>query len=182
MGSAAIHPPVLLIMAVISRYDEALSWAAERSEVAWGRVADRSGPFAFTETEYYASTMGTGLRKQFLSFERAIDPARLPQIKIEAGEWEKEYARLGKHPEPRPLNLDPGYLTAAKLVLASTKDHAHRLYLGQGIFGEVTLSFRDGRWQHREWTYPDYRRQDFQDYFSRLRDGWQRRAREGRRS
>jgi hypothetical protein len=80
------------------------------------------------------------------------------------------------------LNLDPGYLTAAKLVLASTKDHAHRLYLGQGIYGEVTLSYRQGHWQHREWTYPDYRRADFQDFFLRLRDDWQRRIREARHS
>ena len=181
MGHAVSHPPVLLIMAVISRYEEALDWAAQRGSLAWGAIADRSEAFEFTQTDYYSSTMGSGLRKQFLAFERPIDPACLPQIKLETGQWEQEYSRLGRHVEPRPLNLDPGYLTAAKLVLASTKDHAHRLYLGQGIFGEVTLYFREGRWQHREWTYPDYRRQDFQDFFLRLRDDWQRRTRESRR-
>jgi hypothetical protein len=178
MGSPTLHPPVLLIMAVTSRYEEALSWAAERSSRAWGQLADRSEAFEFTETDYYRATMGGELRKQFLAFERPIDPARLPQMKLESGEWEEEYARLGRHPEPRPLNLDPGYLTAAKLVLASTKDHSHRLYLDQGIFAEVTLYFREGRWQHREWTYPDYRRDDFEAFFLRLRDHWQRRLRE----
>lgn len=182
MGRAAPPPPVLLIMAAISRYPEAIDWAADRSSRAWGPIADRSLAFEFTETDYYHTTMGEGLLKQFLAFERPIDPARLPQIKLEAGQWEVEYAAQGQHPEPRPLNLDPGYLTVAKLVLASTKDHSHRLYLGEGIYGEVTLYFRDGRWQHREWTYPDYRRADFQDFFLRLRDGWQRRVREGRRS
>lgn len=182
MGRAASPPPVLLIMAAISRYREALDWAADRGTRAWGAIADRSPAFDFSETDYYRSTMGNGLLKQFLAFEPPIDPARLPQIKLQTGQWETEYAALGRHPEPRPLNLDPGYLTAAKLVLASTKDHSHRLYLGEGIYGEVTLSFRDGRWQHREWTYPDYRRADFQDFFLRLRDGWQRRAREARRA
>ena len=169
-------------MAVTSRYQEALDWAADRSSMAWGTIAERSPAFEFTETDYYRSTMGEGLLKQFLAFERPIDPGRLPQVKLQSGDWEAEYAALGKHPEPRPLNLDPGYLTVAKLVLASTKDHSHRLYLGDGVYGEVTLYFRDGRWQHREWTYPDYRRTDFQDFFLRLRDRWQRRAREARRA
>ncbi|HVA48270.1 MAG TPA: DUF4416 family protein [Pirellulales bacterium] len=182
MGRATTQPPVLLIMAVVSRYPEALDWAADRSSRAWSPIADRSQAFAFTETDYYRSTMGEGLLKQFLAFERPIDPARLPQIKLETGDWEQEYARLARHAEPRPLNLDPGYLTVAKLVLASTKDHSHRLYLGEGIYGEVTLYFRDGRWQHRDWTYPDYRRPDFQDFFLRLRDDWQRRIREARRA
>ena len=72
-------------------------------------------------------------------------------------------------PESRPLNLDPGYLTAAKLVLASTKDHSHRLYLAEGIYAEVTLYYRDGRWQPREWTFPDYRRADYQEFFNAAR-------------
>ncbi|HEV3343817.1 MAG TPA: DUF4416 family protein [Pirellulales bacterium] len=180
MGHGAPHPPVLLFTAVISRYDEALAWTAERSSHAWGPIAERSEAFDFTETDYYASTMGNSLKKQFLAFQRPIDPASLPHIKLQSGTWEEEYARLGRHPEPRPVNLDPGYLTPAKIVLASTKDHAHRLYLGEGIYGEVTLYFRQGRWQHREWTYPDYRRPDFQDFFLRLRDDWQRRIREAR--
>lgn len=182
MGCATLHPPVLLIMAVTSRYDAALDWAAERASRSWGGLADRSAAFEFNETDYYLATMGSGLRKQFLAFEQPLDPADLPGVKLETGRWEQEYAQLAGHPEPRPLNLDPGYLTAAKLVLASTKDHSHRLYLGEGIFAEVTLYYRLGRWQHREWTYPDYRRADFQEFFLRLRDGWQRRQREERPS
>jgi hypothetical protein len=178
MGRPTLHPPVLLILALTSRYEEALSWAADRGTQVWGTISDRSEAFDFTETDYYRATMGGDLRKQFLAFEQPIDPARLPEIKLLSGDWEEEYARLGRHPEPRPLNLDPGYLTAAKLVLASTKDHSHRLYLNRGIFAEVTLYFRQGRWQHREWTYPDYRRADFQAFFLRVRDSWQRCHRE----
>lgn len=178
MGQPARHPPVMLIMAVTSRYPAALDWAAERASQAWGPLADRSAAFEFRETDYYRATMGDDLRKQFLAFERPIDPDHLPDIKLQTGDWERKYARLAQHTEPRPLNLDPGYLTAAKLVLASTKDHSHRLYLARGIFAEVTLYFRQGRWQHREWTYPDYRRDDFQAFFLRVRNGWQQRARE----
>lgn len=182
MGSATTHPPVPLVLAAASRYEEALQWAAEQSAAAWGPIADRSEAFHFTETNYYETSMGCGLRKQFLAFDRPVPPERLIELKLQTNAWEEEYARAAGHPEPRPLNLDPGYLTAAKLVLASTKDHSHRIYLGRGIYAEVTLYYRGGRWQPREWTYPDYRRDDFQAFFSRVRDDWQRRAREvGRR-
>jgi hypothetical protein len=114
--------------------------------------------------------MGEGLKKQFFAFERLIDPGALAGIKRQTNEWEAEYAALARHPEPRPLNLDPGYITAAKLVLASTKDHAHRIYLCDGIFAEVTLSYRAGQWQPLEWSYPDYRRDDYQSFFTRCRE------------
>ncbi|MEX2025857.1 MAG: DUF4416 family protein, partial [Pirellulaceae bacterium] len=84
--------------------------------------------------------------------------------------WEDEYRRQVAHPESRPLNIDPGYLTEAKLVLASTKDRDHRIYLSQGIFAEVTLHFQQAKWQTRPWTYPDYQRADYHEFFSRCRD------------
>jgi hypothetical protein len=68
------------------------------------------------------------------------------------------------------VNIDPGYITPAKLVLASTKDHAHRIYLRDGIFAEVTLVYRQRKWQPLEWTYPDYRRDDYQQFFTECRE------------
>ncbi len=114
--------------------------------------------------------MGPALKKCFWALEPPVDPACLPQRKLAANLWESEYAAESEHPDSRPLNIDPGYLTLAKLVLASTKDHAHRLYLGHGIFAEVTLVYRDRRWQPREWTFPDYRRADYQAFFAECRE------------
>ena len=74
----------------------------------------------------------------------------------------------------RPLNLDPGYLTSAKQVLSSTKDHTHRIYLGEGIFGEITLFYRHGAWRDHEFTFPNYRRADYQQYFTECRNWLQR--------
>jgi len=167
-----IHDPdtVLLLVAVSSRYAAALDWARKRIERHFGPLAILSEAFDFTETDYYAATMGADLKKQFIACERLIDPAELARIKHETNAWETEYAALGQHAEPRPLNLDPGYVTPAKLVLASTKDHAHRLYLGDGIYAEVTLAYRQRRWQPLEWTYPDYRRADYQAFFTACRD------------
>jgi hypothetical protein len=166
-----IHEPasVLLIVAASSRYVEALDWASERSTDQFGPVALVSDAFDFTETDYYTATMGADLKKQFFAFERVIDAAALADIKRQTNDWESEYAALGRHAEPRPLNLDPGYITPAKLVLATTKDHAHRIYLRDGIFAEVTLAYRGGRWQPLEWTYPDYRRGDYQSFFTECR-------------
>jgi len=166
-----IHEPdaVLLIVAASSRHDAALAWARERIEREIGSLALVSDAFAFTETDYYAATMGDGLKKQFIACERPIDPGELARIKRRTNAWEAEYEALGGHPEPRPLNLDPGYVTAAKLVLASTKDHAHRLYLADGIYAEVTLAYRQKQWQPLDWTYPDYRRADYQAFFTACR-------------
>jgi hypothetical protein len=170
MGAIGHHPDVLLILAAISRYPEAIAWGRQQAEAAYGPVALASQPFPFVETAYYQPTMGSGLCKQFLAFQRLIAPDRLPQLKLQTNAWEAEYAAWARHAEPRPLNLDPGYLSLAKLVLASVKDHAHRIYLGQGIYAEVTLYYRGGAWRHREWTFPDYRRADYQAFFAQCRE------------
>jgi hypothetical protein len=170
MGQIHEPSPVLLIIAASSRYQAALHWAREECESTFGALAHVSEPFVFTETDYYTATMGPQLKKQFVAFPRLIDPAELPAIKRQTNEWEAQYAATGQHPEPRPLNLDPGYMTPAKLVLASTKDHAHRIYLRDGIYAEVTLAWRQRKWQAMEWTYPDYRREDYQQFFTQCRE------------
>jgi hypothetical protein len=146
---------------------------------ALGEIALESPRFDFRQTDYYAASMGDGLKKCFWAFAGLRDPAELVDWKLAANDWEAEYTRRAAHPEARPLNLDPGYLTLAKLVLASTKDHAHRIYLGRGIYAEVTLYFKDGRWQHRDWTFPDYRRADYQEFFNAARQYFRARGREG---
>ena len=167
-----IHPikPVLMLIAVSSRYDEALAWAEQRAVAEFGPLHLKSEAFEFSETDYYKESMGDNLKKQLLTFETLVDPGRLAEIKCLTNLWEEEYAAQGIHPHQRPLNLDPGYLTMAKLVLASTKDHAHRLYLTDGIYAECTLQFRAGKWQSCEWTYPDYQRSDYQEFFSNCRE------------
>jgi hypothetical protein len=170
MGDIHVPAPVVLILAASSRYEAALEWARERCYQHHGPAVLSSDRFDFIETDYYAATMGTGLKKQFLAFEKLIDPAALASIKRETNEWEVDYAAVGRHPEERPLNLDPGYLTPAKLVLATTKDHAHRMYLRDGIFAEVTLVYRQRNWQPLDWTYPDYRRDDYQGFFTQCRE------------
>jgi hypothetical protein len=170
MGAIASHRPVLLLVAAFSRYDDALDWGRRQCEAAFGPIAVESERFEHNETTYYEREMGTGLRKTFWAFERLVDPAHLVDAKLTTNGWEAEYSAAADKPEPRPLNLDPGYLTEAKLVLVSTKDRDHRLYLDRGIFAENTLFFRAGGWQLRPWTYPDYQRADYHLFFTRCRD------------
>ena len=179
MGQPACHSPVMRLLAMFSRHEAALLWARARAVETWGPVALESPAFDFAETSYYQPTMGPGLRKQFLTFVRPMDPAEMPDVKLLTNAWEQEYADMAGHDEPRPLNLDPGYLTLGKLVLASTKDFAHRIYLERGIYAEVTLYYKHHHWQHHQYTFADYRREDYQRYFSECREVLHRRQREG---
>lgn len=169
MGKPTPPPPALLLLAAFSRHEAALKWARTRAVETWGPIALESPTFEFAQTDYYRPTMGSGLRKVFLTFQRPFDPAELADVKLQTNRWEEEYTKAADHPEPRPLNLDPGYLTLGKLVLASTKDHAHRIYLARGIYAEVTLYYKHGRWEPREWTFADYRREDYREFFSQCR-------------
>jgi hypothetical protein len=167
----------LLFLAAFSRYEQALDWARTQMVDAWGPIALESPPFEFAETAYYDATMGTNLRKTLFVFRDLVDPETLVDCKLLTNQWEAEYAEQSGWPEPRPLNLDPGYVTLAKLVLASTKDRDHRLYLSRGIFAENTLYFRDGQWQARPWTYPDYQRKDYQQFLMTAREFFKQAAR-----
>ncbi|MEQ8209570.1 MAG: DUF4416 family protein [Lacipirellulaceae bacterium] len=170
MGSINSPKPVLLLIAASSRYESALTWGLQQAEQQFGKTALVSPAFEFTETDYYLEEMGTDLKKQFWVFEQIIDPVSLAHMKLATNDLETEYRYKKLHPERRPLNLDPGYLTLAKLILASTKDHAHRVYLQRGIYAEVTLQFRGKAWQALPWTYPDYQREDFQAFFTECRE------------
>jgi hypothetical protein len=162
--------PALLLVAIFSRYENVLDWVKEKVATEWGSVALASPRFDHSETSYYAAEMGPGLVKQFLIVEGLYDPARLSQTKLQSNAWEEEIARSGEYAESRPLNIDPGYVTLSKLVLASAKDRAHRIYLADGIYAEECLYYLDRRWQSRPWTYPDYQRDDFQAFFVEARE------------
>jgi hypothetical protein len=178
MGDVAEVRPVLFLVAAFSRYGDALDWARSWCESTWGPIALESDRFDFDETDYYDQSMGPEQQKTFFAFDRLMGPGELAERKLASNQAELAYA--AEHPAEfaRPLNLDPGYITEGKLLLASTKNHAHRIYLDQGIYAEITLRYRGGGWQPWEWTYPDYQRADFQAFFDRCRSHLRQRLRE----
>lgn len=162
-------PPAILLAAVFSSHSSAIDWARQQMEKQWGKIAMSSPCFEHAETEYYAAEMGPELVKQFFVVDALFDPAQLADRKLQSNKWEQELSASGSYALTRPVNIDPGYLTLSKLVLASAKDRAHRIYLRDGIFAEECLYYVAG-WQPRPWTYPDYQRPQLQAFFSQVRE------------
>jgi hypothetical protein len=169
MGQSKKHPPCLQLIAAFSQDTSILEMTWNRVRASLGDILLLSPPFEFTESEYYRTSMGASLKKQFSVLVPWYDPARLAEHKNLANDWEDEVASDSSWVVTRPLNVDPGYLSMTKLVLASTKNREHRIYLRDGIYAEVTLAFRDQQWQSMPWTYPDYQREDFQSFFLEAR-------------
>jgi hypothetical protein len=104
-----------------------------------------------------------------LSIEKLIDPGRLAKIKLRTNKLEQKLAKVLSIPLPRPVNLDPGIIEPSKLVLATTKNYSHRIYIGREMYAEVTLVFDKGSWKPLDHTYPDYRQQCYFDFFEKVR-------------
>jgi hypothetical protein len=157
MAKSRKTSPVLLVVAGFSRHANALAWANDQLEQLFGPVDLCSVSFAFTQTGYYAESMGHGLRKVFWVFHNLVEPDFLPEAKHLTNELEAKLAGKPDYPESRPLNLDPGLLALGKFMLATTKDQGHRIYLRDGIYAEVTLRYQGGQFEPWPWTYADYR-------------------------
>ncbi|HNX27005.1 MAG TPA: DUF4416 family protein [Phycisphaerae bacterium] len=159
--------PVKLICAIIARNEDYAAKAAAELENLYGPADVVSESFPFDMTDYYENQMGSGLLRKFLAFERLIDPSGLADIKRATNDIEKKLA-VGAD-VPRPVNLDPGYVALSRLVLASMKDFSHRIYLGGGVYGEITLMYRGG-WKTLEWTFPDFASGRYFDFLTRSRN------------
>ncbi|MCK6471250.1 MAG: DUF4416 family protein [Planctomycetes bacterium] len=169
---AAPHAPVMVTPLVALLYGSEAQYAAAREalEGRFGAVELESPAFPFTSTDYYAAQMGESITRRFLTFARLADASELAAWKLFSNELEGKLAARFAGGPPRPVNVDPGYVTGAKLVLASTKDFAHRIYLRDGIFAEITLRFRDGAWQAHEFTFPDFRAETYHSFLKQARD------------
>jgi hypothetical protein len=177
MAEPRLPVPALLVVAVFSRHLEALAWARNRLEENFGPVALASEPFVFDQTRYYEASMGADLRKQFLTFANLVAPDRLAEIKLLTNVMEEELASAGRYPDARPVNLDPGLLVLGKFLLATTKDQAHRVYLRDGIYAEVTLRYHAGAFEPWPWTYADYRQPAVQAFLQQSREDYRLRLR-----
>ncbi|MDD5156416.1 MAG: DUF4416 family protein, partial [Candidatus Omnitrophica bacterium] len=166
MGTIQKAQPVKLIAGFIFKDQDALSGSLFLLNKAFGKTDYESPPLAFTHTSYYSEEFGDGLRKKFISFKKLVSPERLCRIKIFTNKIEKKFS-LGAN---RLINIDPGYLDMAKLVLASTKNYNHRIYLDKGIFAEITLTYKNKSFIPWQWTYPDYSSPDYISVFNRIRD------------
>ncbi len=167
MGTCISPLPVKPIVGVLTAEPSLLPTVYEELADLYGRIDFTSVLLQFTSTNYYQVEMGTGLQRQFISFENLMDAGALASMKQFTNQVEQAFAQ--KETKKRRVNLDAGYVCQAKLVLASTKDHAHRIYLRNGIYAEITLRFHRKTFQPWEWSYPDYRLPEYIAIFNHIR-------------
>lgn len=152
----------------------ALADARDRLARIFGRIDYESPVLDFTQTDYYAAEFGGGLKRQFVTFARSFTEEGIYKAKLATNRLEERSARDGR----RTVNFDPGYVTLSKVVLLTTKDYTHRLYLARGIYAEVTLHYRDRTFAPWPWTYPDYRTGGYIELFNAVRDRFHREVQE----
>ncbi|HOX37255.1 MAG TPA: DUF4416 family protein [Candidatus Brocadiia bacterium] len=169
MGSVGSPDPVMLICGILVSREDLLPEVEKRLITDFGAVRIASDPIPFRWTSYYDKEMGTGITRRLLVFRDLICPGDIARIKLRTNEMEADFASDPGAGVPRPVNLDPGYMDGSRIVLATTKDNSHRIYLAQGIYAELTLSYRKGAYRHYEWTYPDYRSEEYKGFFEKAR-------------
>jgi hypothetical protein len=165
MGSPGEFPAEKLVVGVLLSRPELKAGLLLRLEQVFGPSDWVSPELPFGYTRYYDREMGGPILRFFVSCRELVDPAGLAAAKLRSNALEEEFRR----PALRPVNLDPGLLSLARFVLASTKPAAHRVPLSGGIYAEVELLYEHGGFRPVEWTYPDYRSREYRDILERIR-------------
>ena len=165
MGKIKRHQPVKLITGFIFKEDNILNQAKIILVRRFGKIDFESPTLPFVHTDYYEQEFGKDLKRQFVSFKKLIEPSALPKIKNITNQIEKKFSCGAS----RLINIDPGYLDLSKLILASTKDFKHRIYLNRGIYAEVALFYQNKTFNSWEWTYPDYKTSEYIEIFNTMR-------------
>lgn len=157
--------PARLVVSVLLRERERLPAVTDALSQRLGPVAGVGSWLPFRFTEYYTAEMGKPLFRSLLNFSSPIRQSDLAAVKRFTNRLEGEFSQEGR----RTVNLDPGYLLGSRFVLASGKNFAHRIYIGGGIYADLTLLYTNGRFQSLPWTYPDYREEALQDQLAAIR-------------
>ena len=160
-----IPPLVKLIAGFLFPNTQLYHWTIRKLSSLWGGIERKSPIYPFDHTDYYRD-IAPVLYKAFVSFKGLYPADQLVRWKLQAVALEAESG------PKRSVNIDPGYLDVARLILASTKDHAHRIYISDGIFAEVTLRFMFGKWISYDHTFPDFKSGCYDDFLSLVRNDW----------
>jgi hypothetical protein len=172
MGQHRPPKPVKLIVGMLSQQATLFDLAQQRMQTLWGAIDIHSEVMPFNYTDYYESQMGQALLRKFVGFAELIDPAQLAAIKHQSDRIETAFSQMPEGRQlgvTRPINLDPGYIEPSKLVLASTKNYSHRIYIGDSMYAECTLHFHKGKWCGWPFSYPDYTSGNYDSFLTRAR-------------
>jgi hypothetical protein len=165
MGTETRFKKVKLFTGFIYRDSRLCDEIKRELEHRFSPIDLQSQEFSFDKTTYYNPEMGTPLYKQFVSFSQLIDAEELPGIKLYTNDIENRQAGSGN----RIINIDPGFLSDANVILATTKNHYHRVPLSQGIYAHMEYVIKKrNTLTPLEWTYPDFRTPEYMDWFIQL--------------
>jgi hypothetical protein len=162
--------PVKLVVSIISSSERLILDVLDAVNQRFGPVDYLSKYLPFAYTDYYESEMGSELKRRLISFQELVAPDSLPDVKLFTNSIEDGFTEDGK----RRVNIDPGYLTQYHLILATGKRYAHRPYLRNGIYADLTLIYRNKSFQPLEWTYPDYAGEDIRAILEKIRGNYLR--------
>jgi len=176
MGDPHAPEKALLFVAALFSLREKFSAVLPLMEERFGKALLVSPEIAWNHSHYYEEELGKPIIRQFIFFPGFFDPLSLPDVKLETNTIETSYRGNGR----RSINLDPGYLMRSRVVLASSKDYSHRIYLGKGIYGEVALYYKGNRYNPFPYTYYDYKDPLCLSIFEAAREGLKRLLREVR--
>jgi hypothetical protein len=168
MAEAAPFSEVKLICGIIASRKDIFQKAEERLVELYGPLDLTSSLFEFVFTDYYEKQMGKNLKRKFLSFGNLMSPEALSKIKIRTNALEEEIEEEFKA-RKRIVNLDPGYMTASALIMATAKDFAHRIPLQNGIYAHLELLFGKNDVRTLSWTYPDFKTEGYWNFFLEAR-------------
>ena len=168
MSVPKIPESARLVISALTPHDDLIQEISIQLAKELGPIQEQIGPILFNYTDYYDREMGPGIHRWLWSFAQLVDKSSLVSIKLLTNRVEQSYTKHGK----RRVNLDPALLSLGNFVLATGKDNAHRIYLGEGIFADLTLVFRGGTYRPLEWTYPDYADPVLIDILNRIRDNY----------
>ena len=168
MAEVKSFSPVKLICGIIASEELIFKRAEEHLIQLFGSIDHASPLLKFNFTDYYEKQMGKNLKRKFLGFTHLIAPDKLSEIKLRTNELEGEIKKELKASH-RVTNLDPGYITPSALIMATVKDFAHRIPLQQGIYAHLELLFGKKEVHTLSWTYPDYKTEEYQNFFREVR-------------
>jgi len=177
MGKAGTFSPVKLICGIIANQEKLFRVSESDLCKLFGKIDIKSDFFPFDYTDYYDKQMGSGLKRVFISLKDLIRPEELSAIKTKTNRLE-EKIKTNAEMKSRAVNLDPGYLTASALIMATVKDFSHRIPLRDGIYAHLELLFGKNEIRTLPWTYPDYQKPDYHSFFLEVRKIYLKQIRE----
>lgn len=170
MGKPKNPKAVKLIIGMLAKSQKLFDIAEDIFVKKFGPIDYKSPVISFDYTGYYEKEFGGPLKRIFISFKKSISPEKIAKIKVLTNSIEEKLSVDKK----RLINIDPGYVSDSKLILATTKDYFHRIYLNHGIYAEVTLKWRKLGFEPFEWTYPDYRSKEYVSILNTIRNNYMR--------